>query len=105
MDAEGHLREDGDKPHLVVVVVGLGVAGNVAGDDFGSCRSSGELGVVATTSKAEWGWHLRALRCAVSKVDMSAGPLRGRRHVGGEHMWRWVRVSSLWLLQRARKRM
>ena len=31
----------------MVVVVGLGVAGNVAGDEFGGDRGSGELGLVA----------------------------------------------------------
>ena len=35
----GHLRVAESKPQLLVVVVELGVAGNVAGDDFGGRRS------------------------------------------------------------------
>ena len=42
MSGRGHLRVAGSKPQLLVVVVELGVAGNDAGDDLGSCRSSGE---------------------------------------------------------------
>ena len=42
-----HLCDAGSVPHLVVVVVGLGVAGKGVGDDLGGCRSSGELGLVA----------------------------------------------------------
>ena len=39
MSGGGHLRVAGSKPQLLVVVVELGVAGNVAGDDFGGRRS------------------------------------------------------------------
>ena len=35
----GHLRVAGSKPQLLVVVVELGVVGNVAGDDLGGRRS------------------------------------------------------------------
>ena len=41
MSGGGHLRVAGSKPQLLVVVVELGVAGDVAGDDFGGRRSSG----------------------------------------------------------------
>ena len=34
-----HVRVAGIEPQLLVVVVELGVAGNVAGDDFGGCWS------------------------------------------------------------------
>ena len=34
-----HLRVAGSKPQRLVAVVGLGVAGNVAGDDLGGRRS------------------------------------------------------------------
>ena len=36
-----HLRAPGNEPQLLVVMVELGVAGDVAGDDFGGRRSSG----------------------------------------------------------------
>ena len=39
MDGGEHLRDAGDKPQLLVVVVELGVAGDVGGDDFGGRRS------------------------------------------------------------------
>ena len=42
MSGGGHLRVAGSKPQLLVVVVELRVAGNVAGDDFGGRQSSGE---------------------------------------------------------------
>ena len=41
------LRVARNEPRRLVVVVGLGVAGNVAGDEFGGDRGSGELGLVA----------------------------------------------------------
>ena len=46
MDGGRHLRVAEVEPRLLVVVVGLGVAG-VDGDDRGGCRSSGELGTEA----------------------------------------------------------
>ena len=84
-DGVGHLREARSEPHLVVVVVGLGVAGNGAGDDFGGCRSSGELGIFSRMGVEARGWPLHALRGAVSGTDMSVEPLRGRSHVASEH--------------------
>ena len=41
MSGGWHLRVAGSKPQRLVVVVELGVAGNVAGDDLGGRRSSG----------------------------------------------------------------
>ena len=41
------LRVAGSKPQLLVVVVGLEVAGNITGDEFGGDRSLGELGLIA----------------------------------------------------------
>ena len=38
MSGGGHLRVAGSKPQRLVVVVELGVAGNVAGDDLGGRR-------------------------------------------------------------------
>ena len=48
MRSRGHLRVAGSKPQLLVVVVELGVAGNVVGDDLGSRQSSGEVELKAT---------------------------------------------------------
>ena len=39
MSGEGHLRVAGSKPRLLVAVVEFGVAGNIAGDDFGGRQS------------------------------------------------------------------
>ena len=46
MDGGGHLRDAESEPRRVVVVVGLGVAGNDADDELCGCRSSGEHGLV-----------------------------------------------------------
>ena len=46
-DGGEHLHVAGSKPHRVVAVGGAGVAGNVAGDEFGGSRSSGKLELVA----------------------------------------------------------
>ena len=42
-----YLRDAGRKPHRVVAVGGAGVAENVADDEFGGGRSSGEDELVA----------------------------------------------------------
>ena len=47
IDGGARLRDAGDVPHRVVVVVGLGVAGKGASNDLGGCQSLGELGLVA----------------------------------------------------------
>ena len=45
MDGGRHLRVAEVEPRLLVVVVGLGVAGVGAGGDFGGRRSSGAVGI------------------------------------------------------------
>ena len=45
MDGGRHLRVAEVEPRLLVVVVGLGVAGVGAGDDFGGRRGSGAVGI------------------------------------------------------------
>ena len=91
MAGGGHLRDAGTRPRRVVAAVGPGMAGVITGVDLGGRWSSGELGVDATTvGKARMG-HLRALSGAVSKMDVTAEPLRGRSHAGGEHRRRRVR--------------
>ena len=46
-DGGDYLHDAGRKPRRVVAVGGAGVAGNVAGDEFGGGRSSGEVELVA----------------------------------------------------------
>ena len=46
-DGGDHLRDVGSVPRRVVAVGGAGVAGNIAGDEFGGGRSSGEDELVA----------------------------------------------------------
>ena len=46
-DGGDYLHDVGRKSRRVVAVGGVGVAGNIAGDEFGGGRSSGELGLVA----------------------------------------------------------
>ena len=46
-DGGDHLRDAGSEPRRLVAVVGAGVAGNVADDEFGGGRSSGEDELVA----------------------------------------------------------
>ena len=47
IDGGARLRDAGEVPHRVVVVIGLGIAGKGADDESSGCRSSGELGLVA----------------------------------------------------------
>ena len=55
-DGGAHIRDTGSEPRRVVAVGGAGVAGNVAGDDLGGRRSSGEveLGLRDTARLVEW---------------------------------------------------
>ena len=46
-DGGDHLREAGREPRRMVAVGGVGVAGNVVGDEFGGGQSSGEVELVA----------------------------------------------------------
>ena len=84
MSGGGHLRVAGSKPQLLVVVVELGVAGNVAGDDFGGRRSSGEVELDARGHGEARGVVLRVPAGAVSALDTVVWPVVGRRHVGDE---------------------
>ena len=84
MSRGGHLRVAGSKPQLLVVVVELGVAGNVAGDDLGGRRSSGEVEPEATGHGEARGVVLRVPASAVSALDMVVWPVGGRSHVGDE---------------------
>ena len=84
MSGGGHLRVAGSKPQLLVVVVELGVAGNVAGDDLGGRRSSGEVEPEATGHGKARGEVRWAPGDAVSVLDTVVWPVVGRRHVGDE---------------------
>ena len=84
MSGGGHLRVAGSKLQLLVVVVELGVAGNVAGDDFGGRRSSGEDEPEATGHGEARGEVRWAPGDAVNVLDMVGWPVVGRRHVGDE---------------------
>ena len=73
-----------DKPQLLVVVGELGVAENVAGDDCGGRRSSGEVELDARGHGEARGVMLRVPAGAVSALDTVVWPVVGRRHVGDE---------------------
>ena len=80
----GHLRVAGSKPQLLVALVELGVAGNGAGDDLSSRRSSGDDEPEATEHGEARGEVLRVPTSAVSALDMVVWPVGGRSHVGDE---------------------
>ena len=84
MGGGDHLRVARGEPRRVVVVVGLGVAGNNAGDELCGCRGSGERGLVIRGQAEVRGVVLRAPGDAVSVLDNVAWPLDGRSHVGDE---------------------
>ena len=67
-----------------MVVVELGVAGNVAGDDLGGRRSSGEVEPEAMEHGEARGVVLRVPAGAVSALDAVVWPVVGWRHVGDE---------------------
>ena len=50
-----HLRGAGDKPQLLVELVGVGVAGIGVGDDLGGRRSSGGGDLGARVCGEVWG--------------------------------------------------
>ena len=58
----------------MVVVVGLGVAGNDARDELCGCRGSGELGLVVrgTVRRMEWCYGLLGIQ-----IERGAGLLLG----------------------------
>ena len=84
------LRDAGARPRRVVAAAGPKMAGVVTGVERGGRRSSGELGVDATVAGEARARHLHALRSAGRKLSTTAGPLGGRRHVGGGHRRRQV---------------
>ena len=73
--------------HRMVAVGDGGVAGIFVSVDRGGCRSSGELGVEATTAVALRGWHLWLLRGAASTLNACPGP-NGHRSVAGVELVR-----------------
>ena len=77
-----HLSGAGDKPQLLVELVGVGVAGIGAGDDLGGRRSSGggELGARVCGEVREV--HDWTQRNVVSALDTVSWPEDGREHVG-----------------------
>ena len=64
--------------------MGLGEAGNDAGDDFGDRRSSGGVELEATGHGEARGVVLRVPAGAVSVLDAVVWPVGGRSHVGDE---------------------
>ena len=92
MAGGGRLRDAGTRPRRVMAAAGPKMAEVVTGVDLGGRRSSGELGVDATMAGEARARHLRALRSAGRELSMTAGPLGGRRHVGGGHRRRRVSV-------------
>ena len=83
-DGGAHLRVAGSEPRRVVVVAGLGVAGNDAGDESSGCRSSGEVELVGAVLVEVRGVFLQHLHVTVKLVGTVAGPLDGRSLVGDE---------------------
>ena len=92
MAGGGRLRDAGTRPRRVVAAAGPKMAGVVTGIDRGGRRSSGELGVDATVAGEARARHLRVPGSAGRKLSTTAGPLGGRRHVGGDHRRRRVSV-------------
>ena len=92
MAGGGRLRDAGTRLHRVVAAAGPKMAGVVTGIDRGGRRSSGELGVDATVAGEARAGHLRVPGSAGRKLSTTAGPLGGRRHVGGDHRRRRVSV-------------
>ena len=67
-----------------MVVVGLGVAGNIAGDELCGCRSSGEVEPVARGHGKGRAVVLQVPGNAVSVVDKVVWPLGGRSFIGNK---------------------
>ena len=68
----------------MVVVAGLGVAGNDAGDESSGCRSSGEVELVGAVLVEVRGVILQHLHRTVKLVGTMAGALGGRSLVRDE---------------------
>ena len=80
----GHLRDVGTRPRRVVWVVGPGVAGVIVDVEFGSGRSSGELGLVARGHGEARGLVRWVPGGAVGLVETVAWSLGGRSLVSNE---------------------
>ena len=90
-----HLRVAGSKPHRLVVVVELGVAGIDAGDELCGCRGTGVVEPVAREHGEGRAMVLWAPGDAVKLTAMVVRPLDGRSLVGDELVPR--RVRCCWL--------
>ena len=78
MGGGDHLRVARSEPRRVVVAVGLGVAGNVTGDELCGCRSSSEAEPVARGHGKGRAVVLRVSGDAVSVVYKVGWPERRR---------------------------
>ena len=103
-DGGEHLRVAGSKPHRLVVVVELGVAGIDTGEELCSCRVTGVVEPVAREHGEGRAMVLRAPGDAVELTAMVVRPLDGRSLVGDELVRRRVRVSYVQLLRSSRTR-
>ena len=93
MDDGEHQRVAGSKPHRLVVVVELGVAGIDAGDEPGGCRGTGVVETVAREHGEGQAMVLQVPGIAVKLMATVVRPLDGRSLVGDELVRRRVRVS------------
>ena len=104
MDGGEYLRVAGSKPHRLVVMVELGVAGIDAGDEPCGCRGTGVVEPVAREHGEGRAMVLRAPGDAVKLTAMVVRPLDGRSLVGDELVRRRVRVSYVRWLRSSRGR-
>ena len=80
----GHLRAPGTRAHLVVAVVGAGMAENDDGGGRGGSRSSGVRGTGAAVRKRARRDTRETLRVEVSMLDARPRPNGHRSCVGDE---------------------
>ena len=90
-DGRARLSHAGSEPRRVVVVVGLGVAGNDAGDEFGGGRSLDKLGLVARRHGEVHGAVLRAAWATANTMACSESRQCGCGHDGDMRRRRRVR--------------
>ena len=83
-DGGARLRAAGSEPRRVVVVAGLGVAGNDAGNESSGYRSSGEVELVGAVLVEVRGVILHHLHMTVKLEGTVVGPLDGRSLVDDE---------------------
>ena len=82
MDGGEYLRVAGSKPHRLVVVVELGVAGIDAGDELCGCRGTGVVEAVARERGEGRAMVLRAPGDAVKLTAIVVRLLDGRSLIG-----------------------